>query len=217
MFRQTRVPVNQYEMRDGPDSVGPAPSIGVELFFGLRVHGREMDRDATYPGEMASAVELHRLACAHGSAARALASTVRRGDPVSTAPMRLLAVQAIELHLTACLVAAGTTACDVRRLGHGLSERARMAAAAGLILRRRTAMHLGWLDRQREYLVARYGPERLAKASQINRLTATLDEVGGKVGARIAAEPPTIPLTPAPGAGRPGTTSASGRRPASLT
>jgi len=33
----------------------------------------------------------------------------------------------------------------------------------------------------REYLVTRYGPEMAATISQINRLTATLEEVANKV------------------------------------
>ena len=38
----------------------------------------------------------------------------------------------------------------------------------------------------REYLVTRYGPEMTATTSQINRLTATLDEVANKVSAMMS-------------------------------
>jgi hypothetical protein len=37
----------------------------------------------------------------------------------------------------------------------------------------------------REYLVTRYGAEMTSTVSQINRLTATLDEVANKVTAMI--------------------------------
>jgi hypothetical protein len=39
----------------------------------------------------------------------------------------------------------------------------------------------------REYLVMRYGPETKVTASQVNRLSATLAEVAGKVTTAILA------------------------------
>lgn len=42
------------------------------------------------------------------------------------------------------------------------------------------------LSQDREYLITRYGPELAATTSQINRLTATLEEVAAKVTLLIA-------------------------------
>lgn len=133
-----------------------------------------------YPGEGADARMLRSLACAYADAARGSAASIRCRCPVSVAPTRLLAIQAIELHLSAFLVSRGWLPCGVRRLGHDVARRAALAAGEGLVLRRRTVAHIEALSRDREYLVARYGPERLAAASEINRLLATLDEVGRK-------------------------------------
>ena len=46
-------------------------------------------------------------------------------------------------------------------------------------------MHLHAMTGNREYLVTRYGPEMTATVSQVNRLTATLDEVAKKVTAAV--------------------------------
>ena len=51
----------------------------------------------------------------------------------------------------------------------------------GLSLRKRTAAHLAAIEGSREYLVTRYGPEMSGTSSQINRLTASLEEVAAKV------------------------------------
>jgi hypothetical protein len=45
--------------------------------------------------------------------------------------------------------------------------------------------HLESMTGKREYLVSRYGPEMAATVSQVNRLTATLDEVADKVAAFV--------------------------------
>lgn len=66
---------------------------------------------------------------------------------------------------------------------HDLSKRLERAQDGGLQLRKRTASHLSAMVGSREYLVTRYGPEITATGSQINRLTATLDEVAKKVAA----------------------------------
>lgn len=110
---------------------------------------------------------------------------------MSWAPFRLTAVQAIELYLTALLLHRGCSAAEVRRMGHNLGLRADAAAAAGLRLRKRTHEHLDSLSASREYLITRYCPEGLESASQINRLTATLDEVTHKtavVGASFSSQ-----------------------------
>jgi hypothetical protein len=62
-----------------------------------------------------------------------------------------------------------------------LASRAELAIAGGLQLRKRTTAHLNAMTGNREYLVTRYGPEMTTTASQINRLTATLEEVAIKV------------------------------------
>ena len=63
---------------------------------------------------------------------------------------------------------------------HNLAERAKRAKVDRLQLRKRTEAHLSEMVGSREYLVTRYGPET-ANASQINRLTATLEEIAKKV------------------------------------
>jgi len=102
--------------------------------------------------------------------------------------MRLLAIQAIELYLNALLLEHDHTAAQVRGLQHNLEERAKLAAACGLVLRAKTKEHLRAMGRKREYLVMRYGPEMASTASQINRLLATLDEVGAKVSERVRSK-----------------------------
>ena len=111
----------------------------------------------------------------------------RRGDPLSRAPCRLSAIHAIELYLNALLLFRGQETSRIRGLQHDLAARTEMAIANGLQLRKRTAEHLSAMAGNREYLVTRYGPEMTATISQINRLTATLDEVANKVSAMMAA------------------------------
>jgi hypothetical protein len=65
-------------------------------------------------------------------------------------------------------------------MNHDLSARAMLAASKGLKLRKLTDAHLAKLVGNREYLVLRYEPEWKATVSQINRLTATLDELAKK-------------------------------------
>jgi hypothetical protein len=139
------------------------------------------DHDATYPGEGATAQDMHRLAEVYRGSAYRAAGLIQRGDPLTAAPLRLLALHSVELNLSAYLMLKGSPAVEVRRLGHDLGARLAMAASAGLMLRRRTAAHVEAVARDREYLVARYGPERLGTASHVNRLLATMDEIGGKV------------------------------------
>lgn len=68
---------------------------------------------------------------------------------------------------------------QVPAMRHDLSRRT-TAAAAGLRLRKRTAAHLVQLSEQREYLISRYAPDLVTSASQVNRLSATLDEIAKK-------------------------------------
>ncbi|MER9876749.1 hypothetical protein [Mesorhizobium sp. M0195] len=139
-----------------------------------------------YPGELASTQQVHELAEEYRKAANHLLQLGRPGKPLTRAPFRLAAIHAIELYLTALLLHRGHNANQVRKLQHDLSRRTEHALEAGLRLRAKTAKHLQSLSQNREYLVTRYGPELAATASQINRLTATLEEVAAKVTALLA-------------------------------
>lgn len=146
-----------------------------------------------YPGETATPRQMLQLADEYRRGAEALASNGRRGQPLSRAPYRLLAIHAIELYLNALLLAVGRPPADVRALQHDLGSRAEAALAARLGLRMRTVAHLRRLSETREYLVTRYDPQGAA-GSELNRLAATLAEVGGKVAVlvgRLAPEPPS--------------------------
>ena len=76
------------------------------------------------------------------------------------------------------------------------------------MLRGRTSAHIRAIARDREYLIARYGPDCLSTASQMNRLLATLEEVARKVSRAVADGVPSQPI-PRRGAGT--TTEAEGR------
>ena len=91
------------------------------------------------------------------------------------------AIHAIELYFNALLVDKGMQPAQVRNLKHCLSQRGELAVANGLHLKKKTSAHLVSMTGNREYLVTRYGAEMPASMSEINRLTATLDEVGNKV------------------------------------
>ncbi len=76
------------------------------------------------------------------------------------------------------------------------------------MLRERTSAHIRAIARDREYLIARYGPDCLSTASQMNRLLATLEEVARKVSRAVADGVPSQPI-PRRGAGA--TTKEEGR------
>lgn len=135
----------------------------------------------TYPGDLASHDQLLVLAEEYRQAALVLRERGVRRRPLTWAPFRLTAIQAVELYLNVYLLRNGHSPSQVRGLQHDLGRRSNEAIAAGLKLRQRTAEHLQRLSDQREYLVTRYGPELASTASQINRLVATLEEVGRKV------------------------------------
>jgi hypothetical protein len=103
------------------------------------------------------------------------------GNPLESAPMRLVAIQAIELYLNAFLVSMGESSATIRKLQHDLGRRSQLAIEAGLVLRRRTETHLLGLTSGREYLTSRYGPETASAWSQPNALIATVKEVSEKV------------------------------------
>jgi alpha-ketoglutarate-dependent taurine dioxygenase len=104
-------------------------------------------------------------------------------------------VHAIELYLNAYLRHAGHPAEQIRSCRHDLAERVPQVAAFGLTFRKKTVRHLVRMTAAREYLIVRYGPEQACKVSETNRLTATLEEVAGKVLAKLA---PTVQPEPAP-------------------
>lgn len=78
---------------------------------------------------------------------------------------------------------------EVRGLQHDLAKRTDMAVAKGLKLKVKTHAHLLRLNDQREYLVVRYGPERVSGLTELNRVFATLKEIGTKVSAAIMSQP----------------------------
>ena len=140
------------------------------------------DAESPYPGALASPSEVLRLATEYHEAAKLLATRGRRGQPISRAPYRLAAIHAVELYLNAFLLHSGLEHGRVRGLQHDLATRTDLSLERGLQLRKRTATHLRTMAAAREYLVSRYGPELSSSLSQLNRLSATLSEVAGKVG-----------------------------------
>ncbi|WP_292588986.1 hypothetical protein [Mesorhizobium sp.] len=145
--------------------------------------------EGKYPGELASPQQIHELAEEYRKAAHQLLPLGRPGKPLTRAPFRLSAIHAIELYLTALLLHCGHSPNQIRKMHHDLSARTEHTMAAGLRLRAKTARHLQSLSQNREYLITRYGPEMSATASQINRLTATLEEVAVKVTLLIGLSP----------------------------
>jgi hypothetical protein len=131
------------------------------------------------PGDAAG--EILRLADAWREAALTLTAAGGTSDAEARAPARFCALHAIELYLDAFLRHLGESPGRLRAHGHDLRLRAALAIAAGLNLRRKTALHLAQLTMEREYLALRYGPKRAPAACELNRLTASLDEIGREV------------------------------------
>lgn len=141
-----------------------------------------------YPGDAASVVDLVRHADAFRVAAHALLKTGQKRAPSSWAPFGLCAIHAIELYLNALLQHFGATPSKIRGMQHNLAARTSLAIEKGLVLRKRTAAHLAAMHETREYLILRYGPEIISRMSQINRLSATLEEVSQRVRAQCLPE-----------------------------
>lgn len=133
-----------------------------------------------YPGELAQPDDIHLLADEYKKAAQAVLLLAKKGKPLTRAPYRLMAIHAIELYLNVFLLRSGIDSTTIRGLRHDLKARAKLAAEKGLMLRKRTQKHLESLTENREYLVSRYGPEMSSTMSQLNRLSATLEEVAKK-------------------------------------
>jgi hypothetical protein len=142
-----------------------------------------------YPGEAASACEVLALAHEYRRAAEALLPTGRRRSPLSRAPYRLVAIHAIELYLNACLLAAGHSPIEVRRLQHDFGSRTQRAIETRLVLKKRTRDHLNRMSDRRENLTTRYDCAP-TETSELNRLAASLAEVAEKVSAMVGASKP---------------------------
>ena len=155
----------------------------------------------SYPGDHASPYEMNRLADFYRDAAHRCSGSILIGDPISAGPMRLLAIHSIELNLSAYLLLQGSPWPAIRKMGHDLTARLERATERGMVLRERTSAHIRAIARDREYLIARYGPDCLSTASQMNRLLATLEEVARKVSRAVADCVPSQPIprrAPAP-------------------
>ena len=141
-----------------------------------------------YPGEDATALQVLMLADEYRKAAETLLPTGKRGKPLSRAPYRLVAIQAIELYLNALMLSRGLPSTKVRGFHHNMAVRALFARTSGLDLRKATVLHLIEISESREYLRSRYGAENPGTGSQLHRLAATLREVSEKVAKTIKEE-----------------------------
>jgi hypothetical protein len=138
------------------------------------------DEITPYPGALASPRQLYDLAEEYRKAAHFLLQLSRSGKPLTRAPFRMSAIHAIELYLNALLLQRGHSPQKIRGLQHDLGARADILVTLGLDLRVRTSKHLHALSRNREHLITRYAPELSTTSSEINRLTATLEEIATK-------------------------------------
>lgn len=139
----------------------------------------------SYPGSSATPAGLLLLAGEYRQAAGLLMGNGRKGVAASYAPFRLNAIHAIELYLSSFLLSVGEPPEAIRALGHDLAARSERAVLRGLVLRQRTILHMRSLSGAREYLVSRYAVELLSSMSQLNQLSATLEEVASKVTRRM--------------------------------
>jgi hypothetical protein len=143
---------------------------------------------AQYPGDAAQAGDLLRLAESYEQSARLLLrKPCQPRHPDAIAPGRLCAVHAVELYLNAYLRASGEEMAAIRGLQHDLALRIARARHHGLVVRKRTEAHLAALTSGREYILARYAPGEMERPSPINRIEATLSEIGNKVRKRVLA------------------------------
>ena len=130
-----------------------------------------------YPGSLANSKQILQLSSKYKTAAELLHITEHKGNP----PWRFLAIHSIELYLNALLLHSGYDSTRIRQLNHNLAGHSELAIGQGLKLKKRTAEHLIAISENREYLISRYEPDAPDDISQINRLTATLNEVAEKV------------------------------------
>lgn len=147
-----------------------------------------------YPGTLATSAQILNLATEYRRAAHVLLEQRQGRSPLSLAPCRLSAIHAIELYLNALLLHFSRDPAMVRGLQHDLSARLELAIKGGLVLRKRTHLHLSTLHSNREYLIVRYSPEETATVSQMNRLMATLNEIATKVVVKIGGQQDRLSL-----------------------
>ncbi len=140
-----------------------------------------------YPGSETGLAEMVRLAASYRTAAKTLLAAGAGRD--LRAPGRLCALHGIELYLNAYLLHHGATHGEIRKLFHDMAKRTQLAQGHGLVLGAKTARHLECLSLNREYLRVRYEPEEQALTrSQVNRLTATLDQVAEAVARALTSK-----------------------------
>ncbi|MEM9797371.1 MAG: hypothetical protein AAF919_12835 [Pseudomonadota bacterium] len=130
-----------------------------------------------YPGSQAELHEIVDLAEIYFDTAEKMFSDRVKGEGLAHAPARFCAIHAIELFLNAFLKSEGDRPAQIRGRLHNLcNER----FISDLRLKKKTAEHLREITERREYLIARYAPDRTSQHTQINRLQATLREVRKK-------------------------------------
>ncbi len=133
---------------------------------------------AAYSGKAANVQGILDLAARYQDAAGRLGEGLSKSNHL---PSRLLAYHATELYLDAFLLAKGVDPITIHGFRHDLGQRTRMASEAGLVLRKRTVVHLIILSASGEYHIIRYAPERASTLSPLTRVMATLDELSRKV------------------------------------
>ena len=137
----------------------------------------DVKNSEAYPGSGAEPEDILELAAIYYEAAIALFENAKKGAPLSYAPARLCSIHSIELFLNAFLRHEGKTPKEIRDRWHNLADE---AFVSKLRLRKKTAAHLEAITAKREYLISRYAPELASQQSELNRLTATLEEVKDK-------------------------------------
>lgn len=138
-------------------------------------------KEKPYPGDGSTPENTQLLADEYRKAAQSLLPTLKKQTPLTSAPFRLVAIQAIELYLNAYLLKNDCSPAEVRGLQHDFSQKAHLAKEKALLLRKKTHEHIVSLNETREYLTSRYAPDMSVKVSEINRLSATLEELSKKL------------------------------------
>ncbi|MCX7300156.1 MAG: hypothetical protein NTX73_07210 [Rhodobacterales bacterium] len=133
-----------------------------------------------YPGEGSTVMQMLSLADEYYSASILLIRH-KAHSPSLFAPARLCVLQAIEVYLNSYLLFCGMTPKDIRTFRHLLNDRVIAAQKLGLELAPETHESLTKLEKSREYLLVRYGPERESELSDLPDLFNTLDDVTRKV------------------------------------
>lgn len=100
-----------------------------------------------------------------------------KGNVLGQAPFRFAAMHAIELYLTAVLLAQGNDAKQLTKLRHDL--RARLEKA-DVRLRDKTVKHLNALTDHKEYRATRYQPQDLPNLTPLTAVTGALQDVRKK-------------------------------------